>query len=322
MDIIKGLIYGCAIADALGVQAESLDKEELSRRYPYGIKDFGFNSIRGIYCGDWTDDTDQLILLMESLCRGSKGKIKFNELAFAKKIKYWRDHGFSELGDLAGMGLGQLTAKVISNDKFLTTPYIASKEVHQLLPDRIPNGGVMRTAICGLFPNWYTLSESQCKTTHYHPECVISCQFVCWMIRQCIKKHFNKKYKMKNPIKFIDKYVDLTHQEKIRNYVVDNLDELKLDERHTWGYTYKALGCGIWTYNQIRKNNTNYESITLQIINQAGDADTNAAVSGSIIGCYLGYNKLPKKWLDKLIHKKWLDNKINSFVENIVTGVY
>lgn len=29
MDIIKGLIYGCAIADALVIQAKSLDKEEL-----------------------------------------------------------------------------------------------------------------------------------------------------------------------------------------------------------------------------------------------------------------------------------------------------
>ncbi len=174
MDIIKGLIYGCAIGDAIGVQAEAMDKEELMKKYPNGINDFPINVVRGIRCGDWSDDTDQLVLVMESIKDG-----RFDSKLFAKKLKNWKDHGFKELNDLAGMGLGQLTAKVISHDKFLTNPYQASKEVHQLLPDRIPNGGVMRTSVCGLFPEWHMLSTMQRKTTHYHPECVISCQFVC-----------------------------------------------------------------------------------------------------------------------------------------------
>ena len=379
MDIIKGLIYGCALGDAFGVQAEAMDKEELKRKYPTGITSMSFNTVRGIHCGDWTDDTDQMILLMESIDITGQSKsnnantnsTKYNtsqstntsqsnnnaniiqyqlyEKTFAKKLKHWKNHGFSELGDLAGMGLGQLTARVISHDAFLTNPYLASRETHKLLHDRIPNGGVMRTAICGLFPNWMELATRQCQVTHWHPECVISCQFVCWMIRQCLKTKANGRYRMKHPLYFVNKYVVEEHRDKLKIYIYQNLKDLNLDERHTWGYTYKAMGCAVWVYLRILQHNKKYTSVDenditekknstsnnnsnkthltyneldfkkliLEIINEGGDADTNAAVAGSVLGCYLGYTNLPKDWLSCLIHKKWLDEKIYIFVKKI-----
>jgi ADP-ribosylglycohydrolase len=378
MDIIKGLIYGCALGDAFGVQAEAMDKEELKRKYPTGITGMSFNTVRGIHCGDWTDDTDQMILLMESIDISNQSKYnnanttqsnnntnntKYNTLqyslyekTFAKKLKHWKNHGFGELGDLAGMGLGQLTARVISHDAFLTNPYLASRETHKLLHDRIPNGGVMRTAICGLFPNWMELATRQCQVTHWHSECVISCQFVCWMIRQCLKTKANSRYRMKHPLYFVNKYVAEEHRDKLKKYVCQDLKDLNLDERHTWGYTYKATGCAVWVYLRIRqcdkkyasvdenstagnnitenKNSNNlagdltnelgesscvldFKKLMLEIINEGGDADTNAAVAGSVLGCYLGYANLPKDWLSCLIHKKWLDEKIYIFVKKI-----
>ena len=44
---------------------------------------------------------------------------------------------------------------------------------------------------------------------------------------------------------------------------------------------------------------------------QAGDADTNGAVAGALLGCKLGASKLPDSWLDGLRHKDWLDGHIN-----------
>ena len=43
---------------------------------------------------------------------------------------------------------------------------------------------------------------------------------------------------------------------------------------------------------------------------QAGDADTNGAVAGALLGCKLGASKLPDSWLDGLKHKDWLDGHI------------
>lgn len=44
---------------------------------------------------------------------------------------------------------------------------------------------------------------------------------------------------------------------------------------------------------------------------QAGDADTNGAVAGALLGCKLGASTLPDSWRDGLKHKDWLDGHIN-----------
>lgn len=46
---------------------------------------------------------------------------------------------------------------------------------------------------------------------------------------------------------------------------------------------------------------------------QAGDADTNGAIAGALLGCKLGLQALDVKrqesgWLTGLVHKQWLDD--------------
>ena len=41
-----------------------------------------------------------------------------------------------------------------------------------------------------------------------------------------------------------------------------------------------------------------------------GDADTNGAVAGALLGCKVGVDKLPPEWM-ALKHKDWLDPIIN-----------
>ena len=46
--------------------------------------------------GDWTDDTDQLLLILQMIVeRGGT----VDRCAFAKKMDNWRKRGFIELGD-------------------------------------------------------------------------------------------------------------------------------------------------------------------------------------------------------------------------------
>jgi len=40
-----------------------------------------------------------------------------------------------------------------------------------------------------------------------------------------------------------------------------------------------------------------------------GDADTNCAVAGSLLGAYLGVEALPSHWIDGLAHREWLEQK-------------
>ena len=47
---------------------------------------------------------------------------------------------------------------------------------------------------------------------------------------------------------------------------------------------------------------------------EAGDADTNAVVAGALLGCKLGYEKLPKEWLNDLLEKEWLEFRVNKLL--------
>ena len=66
IDKIKGTIYGQAIGDALGLGTEGMTDEDMAWKYPNGISHY-----RDIFqdrhrkrwkIGDWTDDTDMMLL--------------------------------------------------------------------------------------------------------------------------------------------------------------------------------------------------------------------------------------------------------------------
>ena len=42
-------------------------------------------------------------------------------------MKNWMLHGFADLGDLGGMGIGQTTGAVLRHGKFLTDPHAVCK---------------------------------------------------------------------------------------------------------------------------------------------------------------------------------------------------
>lgn len=73
-DRVRGLVFGCALGDSAGLATEFLNSGEVSRFYG---RDFAFcPKPAKIYpdihrlnwqAGDWTDDTDQMVLIMQSL---------------------------------------------------------------------------------------------------------------------------------------------------------------------------------------------------------------------------------------------------------------
>jgi hypothetical protein len=88
--------------------------------------------------GDWTDDTDQMILILDTLLEHD-GELPLK--VFAQKLSTWSDNGFRELGDKYGLGLGGTVGRVITQDCFLDDPHTAAEITwNQLNKDAAPNG--------------------------------------------------------------------------------------------------------------------------------------------------------------------------------------
>jgi ADP-ribosylglycohydrolase len=114
-DIIKGVFYGQAIGDALGLGTEFLDKTQISEYYPNGLTEYSQivqDKHRSRWeIGDWTDDTDQYLFICDSIIKSGG----VNEIAFAEELYKW----FKDVP----MGIGQTVYKVVSLPQYTLYPH-------------------------------------------------------------------------------------------------------------------------------------------------------------------------------------------------------
>ena len=96
-------------------------------------------------------------------------------------------------------------------------------------------------------------------------------------------------------------FVDLAYHE--------GLDSLCLDDEKSMGYTLRTLGAALWAYWHA----TSYKEGILKIVLSGGDADTNAAVAGAILGAKFGICHIPDEWKSGLLYASMLHNKVQEF---------
>jgi hypothetical protein len=113
IDRLLGCVYGQALGDAYGLSTEFEDRVKVAYNYPDQAKLIPFPKYvptwhnRRWAEGDWTDDTDQWILILDTLMFHDG-----DEKVFAEKLANWIQCGYPELGDHGGMGLGANVSQV------------------------------------------------------------------------------------------------------------------------------------------------------------------------------------------------------------------
>ncbi|GBC38452.2 ADPribosylglycohydrolase superfamily protein [Rhizophagus irregularis DAOM 181602=DAOM 197198] len=198
-DRLKGCIFGAALGDAVGLATEFLSKSKA--RELYGIGPISFGSDKGYEFhrdyhrrrwddGDWTDDTDQQLLIIDSLI-ATNGL--FNSRDFAHRLSKWVNKGYPELNNKPPFGIGKTVGTVLSHSKFEAKPHRASWEVWvRFNRNMAANGALMRTAVLGAPFFWdekqvikQTLQAT--KVTHADPRCCVSSLIVTNLISRLLK---------------------------------------------------------------------------------------------------------------------------------------
>lgn len=304
---IKGLIFGQAIGDGLGLASEFMTRYEVLHFYPNGINDYD-DIIQDKHRsrwqkGVWTDDTDQMLCILNSLLE--KKSIDLRNIA--QRFVEWKKAN--------GMGIGRHTNNILSVGNYADDPIKVAQLIWSMSGMKsAPNGAIMRTSIVGCwnYSNWEQVridTENICKLTHYDPRCVGSCVIISYIVSQTLQDKTILKSDILNIADQYDsriaEYVELTYQSDI------NL--LKLDEESKIGYTLKTLSAALWAYNYTQDF---YSGLKL-IIEQGGDADTNGAVAGALLGLKFGYIDIPKNLKEKLIGKDILEYQSDQFINLI-----
>ena len=307
-DRIKGVFFGQAIGDALGLGTEFLEKKQVLELYPNGLTDY-HQIVQDEHrkrweIGDWTDDTDQFLCICDSIFKDNS----IDEIAFAEELYKW----FKGVP----MGIGMTVYKVLSVPQFTLYPHKAAQLIWRMSRQQVAsNGAIMRTSIIGAYEFWDTEkvvlnTEKIAKVTHWDSRCVGSCVIITSIIAEIIKN--NVLLTSEQIIAIGEKY-DSRIKPFVEMAMSKDITELGLDESTSIGYTLKALSAGLWAYF----NSENFETGLLQVINEGGDADTNASVAGSLLGAKYGFDSIPLKYFNGLTKREFLHTKFHEFIEKL-----
>ncbi|VTY10943.1 ADP-ribosyl-[dinitrogen reductase] glycohydrolase [uncultured Prevotella sp.] len=290
-DKIYGTIFGQAIGDALGLGTEFMSKTEVREKYPDGLKEYS-QIIRDYHRakfqpGSWSDDTDMMLCIANAIIE-DKG---INLHTIARNFKQW-------VYAPETRGVGQTTLKVLSIAEYVEKPHQVAELIWRMTRTKnAANGSVMRTAIIGLKKeNVAQTAEDVCKLTHFDPRCVGSCVIVSEIINHLIWHDEQLSY---SQIITIGNKYDKSIAEYIDKAYYNGIESLELDEPSSIGYTLKALGSALWCLFHAN----DFEEGLLRVVNEGGDADTNAAVACAMLGAKFGYTSIPQKYTDGLTRK-------------------
>eukprot|EP00300_Choanocystis_sp_HF-7_P017993 c19904_g1_i10.p1 GENE.c19904_g1_i10~~c19904_g1_i10.p1 ORF type:complete len:322 (+),score=48.33 c19904_g1_i10:410-1375(+) len=259
---------------------------------------------------DWTDDTDQMILLTQSLLANSG---RADAIHAATLLHDWHLNGFGGLGDTGGAGMGQTTKKVVTHRTFLTDPLQSALEVAKSRGNKAAaNGAVMRTAVTGIpyfwdIPTVVENTKLLCLFTHADERCVASCLIVAITVAKLLQGEMDVEACVQYALSTTAAATSLPpeHLSELEAACSPDLilEELQLDDPHTLGYTFKCLSVGMWALRQPH----NFSHVINRVVGQGGDADTNACVCGALLGARNGASSIPANWIAKLPYGPWLE---------------
>lgn len=330
---IKGLIFGCAIGDALGMPVESFSKEKISAKHnkvvDY-IQPIGHKWFNGKEAGTTTDDTSLLTATIESIIDSNgldmDSQVKWHIKAIQKsdegmgdttrfalnsliKDKHWSESGFS--GD--GRGLGNGVAMKVSP----IAAYLAIKAEKNF--DKFSR----------LISETLSFIIDYNNMTHKTKISLIGAAAIFYFALDCLlfssdginiydikNRCLSCFYLLENNKKIESLYLEKDKDDLISRLLelFDNHENWSIDDivnKYNGGYCYVYDSVPFSLYFFL--NNPNSVDALYDVINAGGDTDTNGAIVGSLLGALNGIEIFPKHLIDGLKEKDYLNDLCERF---------
>lgn len=325
LDKYRGCMIGGAIGDALGYPVEFLNEKSISKHYgKNGITEYELTD--GI--AQISDDTQMTMFTADGVLRATTTKemhgitleypdyimqdyqfwYKTQNVSYAKRDKYIKSwlQNIPEMYSRRAPGITCLNAI----KTYETGMRNNSKGC----------GGVMRVAPIGLFfeadslPDFYNIEEidqigaDAAELTHHHELGYIPAAALVHIInlvahndkislldavldmKRAIQRQYKEATYLNKFIEIIDNAITLSDDESVSD----------LDAIHQLGEGWvaeEALAIAIYC---SLKYTDDFEKGIITAVNHKGDSDSTGAITGNILGAYLGLKKIPEKYLQNL----------------------
>ena len=276
-------MVGLAIGDALGAATEFMSGPSVADLYGV-VRDY--QPTMHFDTGEFTDDTSMALAMAESIIEAGAVDIESIADAFVNWMR------------TDGRGIGNLTRRALALIEDGTSPLEAGRRAwEQSGRTSAGNGAVMRCAPIGLLDRQdqdvlVRDSVATSRITHYDPRCCGSCIAVNTAISAILREDDDPLGAALRPI--AGHLAEL--EQALADSRLEDLDQMRLDGEDM-GYTILTTRVAFTALRQF----DSFEEGIIAIVNKGGDADTNAAVAGALLGAKYGFEGLPARWVEGLI---------------------
>ncbi|MDP9440079.1 MAG: ADP-ribosylglycohydrolase family protein [Actinomycetota bacterium] len=274
-----GAVLGLAVGDSLGATHEFLTPDEV----PEGPLEIVGGGLFGWNPGDPTDDTELALAVLEGYREGPLDLRRVRDAMLR-----WRDTDPRDIGNQTRKALHYLGRC----PEALSLPED---------PEAQGNGAVMRAAPHGVMARSpeeaFENAFAEASLTHSSWEARTSAALVAALVAHLVEGA--------TPEKALKAAYDLA--EGAGGGDVRGVFEPAEEYRHERGgwtvYTTRLALRALFDADKFRSG-------VERLVRLAGDADTNGAVAGALLGARFGASAIPKSWLDTLLAKYALLNTL------------
>ncbi|CAF1351723.1 unnamed protein product [Rotaria sp. Silwood1] len=315
-------MFGLTVGDALGAHVEFRPNTYLVAN---PVKDLVGGGTWGLQRGQFTDDTSMALCLANSLiaCRDF---VPYDQLV---RYKWWHRHGYmSSTGHCFDIGAAtrqsiqefEKRQRKFAHDHDILLDQIDSLsdrdllqafDVHCSKEGVAGNGALMRLAPVPLFFYRHPkvavdYSGISGQITHGDEKAYDACRYYGALIVATVQGEDKSKLTSNT---FYDEHQewfgDKTLYPEIMTIAQGSYKKKGgyQDGIRGKGYIVNALEAALWAF---WSDGDSFETGALNAVNLGDDTDTTAAIYGQLAGVYYGYNKLPKKWLESIYAKEFI----------------
>lgn len=288
----KGSLMGLAIGDAFGAPVEFMEKGSFPK-----IEKYLTGGTFGLDKGEWTDDTSQMLALIDSLFEQKE----FDAEDFRDKLFSWLYDGYYTTRGRQ-IGAGKLTMKSLFSHRMKKTvisPFNLDKHSG--------NGSIMRLAPIPIFYYDKGLdvvlqkSSESSLVTHSSVLCQQACKYLGGVTYFLLCGSEKKQ--------LYDFVGNLT---KEFNNEFNNLKKLDLKELDLTnsGYCVHSLEAAMHAF----LSTDNFLDGLIQVVNNGRDSDTVGAIYGQIAGAFYGEDNIPEDLVLGLKNIDEIKASIDSFI--------
>lgn len=317
---IKAVMIGHAVGDALGVPVEFCERSKLDEDPVTNMRGFGSYDVPA---GAWSDDTSMSLCTLAVL---ASGKLDYFEI-MVNFVKWLENGEYTPTGETFDVGRTCLrsilrfvgncysdeTKEFVKPDNFDPTAFGGTGEHSN------GNGSLMRIhpfvlyayAKASPFFDWVKIIETASALTHAHRCSQIGC-FIYTIVLLSLLKEPSKESVFKG-LTFAEEILsDQPEFSRYNRIFKDDFTSLPREEIKSTGYVVDTLEAALWCV----LTTSDYESAVLKAVNLGRDADTVAAVTGSLAGALYGYDAIPQEWKDTLLKRDYIETLCETACEN------